>query len=405
MDAAETVAELTRFERRGAGTDAERRAALWLAGQLGADGREAVVEPFWCRPNWALTHMWHVALGLAGSLVSVGSPRIGAGMVLVALLSLLADVLLGVSPGRRLTLEHASQNVVSPPPEDLDQPGDRRVRLILTANYDAGRTGLVHRDRPRATAARLRALTGGRGPGWLGWLAILLGWLLVTAILRVRGGGGEALAVAQLASTVVLVLALAALLELAGAEYSPGAGDNGTGVAIAIAMAQALDAAPPRHAAVELVLSGAGDGPGIGLTSYLRRHKRAPADTVVLGIAACAAGAPRWWCSDGALLPLRYFPRLHELCAVLAAEEPQLGARAHRGRGSSPALPARVARLPAIAIGCLDERGLVPRSHQPADTPDAVQAAALDHTLELGLLLVDALDAFLDASASAAVEA
>lgn len=396
MDAAETVTELTRFERRGAGTDAERRAALWLAGQLGGGGREALIEPFWCRPNWALTHMWHVALGLAGSLVSVSSPRVGGGLILLALLSVIADALLGFSPGRRLTLEHASQNVVSPP-----LAGQRnRVRLILTANYDAGRTGIVHRDWPRHASARLRALTVGRGPGWLGWLAIVLGWLLVTAVLRAGGGGGGALGAVQLMPTVALVLALAALLEHASADYCPGAGDNASGVAIAIALARALDAAPPRHVAVEVVLTGAGDGPGIGLDHYLRRRGRslAPADTVVLGIGACATGAPRWWCSDGALLPLRCFPRLRELCAAVAMDEPRLSARGHRGRGNSPALAARIARLPAIAIGCLDQRGLVPRSHQPADTAERVQAGALESTLELGLLLVEKIDGFLSSS-------
>ena len=394
---AETSTGLGRFDRRGAGTDAERRAALWLAGQLRASGREAVIEPFWCRPNWALAHAWPVALGLAGSVVCTGAPVLGAALTLVALLALIADALLGASPGRRLTPERASQNVLAPP---RVAPG-QRVRVILTANYDAGRMGLVYRDRPRAAAARLRTVAGGLGPGWLGWLAIALLWLLVIAILR-RQGGGVALAAAQLVPTVALVLALAALLELAGAGYGPGAGDNGSGVAVALALARALDAAPPRHLAVEVVLTGAGDGPGLGLGLHLRRHKRAltPAGTVVLGIAACAEGAPRWWCSDGPLLALAYFARLRELCGWVATEQPRLAAGAHRSRGNSPAFPARLARLPAIAIGCLDERGVAARSHQTSDTADRLQAAALEQALELGLRLLEALDAFLEGSGS-----
>jgi hypothetical protein len=43
----------------------------------------------------------------------------------------------------------------------------------------------------------------------------------------------------------------------------------------------------------------------------------------------------------------------------------------------------------------LDELGLVPRSHQASDTPETIDEQALDHTLELGLLLADAIDAFL----------
>ena len=382
---------LAEIERRGAGTDAERRAARSLGEELAASGREVAIEPFWCRPNWALAHVWHAALGLLGSLVAVGSPRVGGALILVALLSVIADALLGISPGRRLTPERASQNVIAPPPDEGEA---KRVRLIITANYDAGRTGVAYRDRIRAATARL----AGRGaPGWLGWLAIALVWLEVIAIIRLEGAGGTAVGAAQLIPTVGLVIALAVLIDLASADFGPAAGDNGTGAAVAIALARALDAAPPRHAAVDVVLAGAGDGSGIGLRRYLRARKRTlqPGNVVVLGVAACTAGASRWWLSDGALVPLRYLAALRELCATLAREEPHLEARAHRGRGCGPALAARLSRLPAITIGCLDEREIVPRSHQRSDTAGAVDTAALDRAVQFGLLLVDAIDGYL----------
>src|SRR5205085_4527340 len=108
----EAVTALEAFPRRGAGTETERRAGQWLADQLVGRHRDVVVEPFWCRPNWALAQAWHVGLALAGSLVSVASPRAGGAMLLAALVFILADALTGVSPGRRLTSERASQNVV-----------------------------------------------------------------------------------------------------------------------------------------------------------------------------------------------------------------------------------------------------------------------------------------------------
>ena len=116
MGAADTVAALTGFQGHGAGTESERRAATWLGRELATGRREASIETFWSRPNWAAAHAWHVALALAGSLVSVASPKVGGALILVALLSLAVDSLTGVSLGRRLTFERASQNVVSPPP-------------------------------------------------------------------------------------------------------------------------------------------------------------------------------------------------------------------------------------------------------------------------------------------------
>jgi hypothetical protein len=384
MRPAETIAKLASFEKRGAGTDAERRAATWLASELtGGARRDALLETFWCRPSWALAHAWHAVLGLAGSLVAESSPRVGGAMIVLALLSVIADDTTGLSLGRRLTPERASQNVVS---ERADS--DVRVRLIVTANYDAGRAGLVYRNRLRHVAAWLAQRTGGRAPGWLGWFAVALIWLIVIAVLRLEGHRGTVIGVAQLIPTVGLVLALALLLELASAGFGPGANDNASGVAAAMALVQALDTAPPRNLAVDLVLAGAGDGGGIGMRHFLRgRGKRAPS-TIVVGIAPCGVGTVCWFESDGALIPLAYFRELRRLAETVARDDPGLHARPKRNRGHTPALPARQRRLPAIAFG---SSGWVAR---PDDTPDRVDPRALDETVEFGLILVDAIDVF-----------
>ncbi|HEX3688623.1 MAG TPA: M28 family peptidase [Solirubrobacteraceae bacterium] len=387
MQALDTATQLTRFEHRGAGTDAERRAALWLAGQLRGGRRRATLQTFWCRPNWALAQAWHVLAAILGSLLAVHHGYLGGAIVLAALLCVAADGLSGSSPGRRLTREHASQNVVSRGPAQGD---DARVRLIVTANYDAGRTGLVYRNWLRAPAARLARLAGPLGLGWTGWLVVLMAWLVAVAVVRHGGPTGTSIGVVQLIPTAALVLALALMLELAGAPFGPAAADNGTGAAVAIALVRALDAAPPRRLDVELVLQGAGEAGMVGLRRHLRsrRGELRPANTIVLGIAAAGAGRPRWWVSDGPLMPLRYLQRLRGLAADAGGV-----AQPHRGRGTSPALPARARRLPAVTVGCLDGRGLVPRSHQTRDTPAAIDPAAPDALLQYALTLVDAIDA------------
>jgi hypothetical protein len=396
MRARETAAALEGFARRGAGTDSERRASKWLAAELRKAGREVAIEPFWCRPNWPLAHLWHVGLALAGSLVSVASARAGAAMLLVALVSILADALTGVSPGRRLTPERASQNVVAVPPAQPN--GDHNpIHLIITANYDAGRAGFAYRYPFRRASAAIRRAAFGLTLGWLGWLSLTIAALLALAILRIAGHHSEAIGAIQLAPTIVLVLVLALLLELATADPGPAAGDNGTGVAIAMELARALDAAAPRQVTVELVLQGAGDTEGIGLRRYLRTHRdeRTPPGTIVLGVAACTAGTPRWWTSDGPLVPLRYARELRAFCAELAGEEPGLDARPHAGRGAAPAFPARLFRRPAISIGCLDPNGIDPHSHQRDDVAACIEPHALDAAVQFGLLLVDEIDAWL----------
>jgi Peptidase family M28 len=381
---------LAAFTGRGPGTDAERRAARWLAGELVATRHRVRIETFWCRPNWALAHAWHVALALAGSLVSVSDSVVGTALIAVALASTVTDELLGTSIGRRLTPERASQNVVASTSQQTTSI--KSARLIVTANYDAGRSGLIYRDAFRAVAARLSRATANRAPGWLAWLAIAITCELAVAVIRIADAHPPAtLGAVQLAPTVALVLVLALLLEAAGADYGPAAGDNATGVAAAMALAKDLTADPLKNLTVKLVLQGAGESPGVGLRRYLRAHKRELRDenAIVLGIAASGAGRPAWWVSDGRFVPLRYAKTLRAISA-------KTGARTgHRGRGGTPALPARAAGLPAIAIGCIDGRGLAPRSHQRTDTPDATDEPALGDAVEFGRRLARAIDASL----------
>ncbi len=396
MTHADTVSALAAFAERGAGTDAERRAALWAAARLRACGREVLTETFWCRPNWALAQAWHVALGLAGSLLGVHSPRVGAALILVALIAVVADAVFAVSPGRWLSPERASQNVIGLPPAATR---DRLVALILTANLDAGRAGLVYRDSLRRPAARARALLGRPTPGWTGWLALLLGWLLAVAIVRFEGAGGTLLGAVQLIPTIALVMFAAGLLDLAGAAFAPAAADNASGVAAVLEIARALDAEPLGHAAVHIVLTGAGDVAGLGLRDYLRGRRRSlrADNTVVVGLAACGAGAPRYWHSDGQLVAQSFFRGMRDLCRETAAELPDLGLEPHRGRGATPALAARLAGIPAISLGALQADGLAPRSHQRGDVPGAVDPDAIDRAVEIGLLLADGIDGFLAA--------
>jgi hypothetical protein len=233
----------------------------------------------------------------------------------------------------------------------------------------------------------------------MGCLGVTMAWLVAVAVLRHGGATGTPIGLVQLIPTAGLVLALALLLELAGAPFGPAAGDNGTGAGVAIALVRALDTAPPRRLDVELVLQGAGEAGMTGLRRHLhsRRGDLRPANTIVLGIAAAGAGRPHWWVSDGTLVPLRYSARLRALAAHANA-----AAGPHRGRGTSPALPARTRGLPALTVGCLDTRGLVPRSHQAGDIPAAIEPGASDVLLQYALTVVDAIDADLARTQAAA---
>jgi hypothetical protein len=86
---------------------------------------------------------------------------------------------------------------------------------------------------------------------------------------------------------------------------------------------------------------------------------------------------------------------MKQLAARLVEEEPDLHAARHADRSCTPAYPALAARIPALAIGARGPYGLAPRSHQTGDVAAAVESSAVEHVVEFGLTLVDAIDASL----------
>ncbi|MGZ8634123.1 MAG: hypothetical protein ACXWZZ_09770, partial [Solirubrobacteraceae bacterium] len=63
-------------------TDAERRAALALAGELRGAGRAPRLEAHWVRPGWPAWQALCAVAGVAGGVLSVDRPR--AGLIVAA---------------------------------------------------------------------------------------------------------------------------------------------------------------------------------------------------------------------------------------------------------------------------------------------------------------------------------
>ena len=403
MDPVEIAAGLAEFEQRAPGSDSERRAALWLRRRLREVGREAVLEPAWVRPQWPWVHSIHAALGLAGAVVAAFQPLAGAIILAVTAASAALDLLGLAHVARRLTPERCTQNLVSPPTEATRAGAQRLVRLMIVAHYDAPRGGLAVRNRPRRLAAAAQRLLRGRLPGLPSLVVIAPALVLAAAGVRLAVPGLGWPATAAVLCTAVLVVALAMLAELGLSPRGPGAGDPASGAGVAVALAAALDRSPPRHLAVELVMAGAGDGPSLGMRAFVRRRRRryAAEATAVLHLAACGRGRPSWWTVDGPLVSRRLHPRLVAICGEAANDRPDLGATPHRGHGAGAAWRARLARWPAVTVGCLDEDGVVPDVGQASDSAQRLDRRAMDAALSFCLEVVRRLDAELGSRAGA----
>jgi len=169
MDPIEIAQGLSRFEGRTAGTDAERRAALWLRDRLRRAGRDADVETEWIRPQWSWVHAGHALIATVGGLLAILQPLAGLLVCAAALISCTLDLLGAYGLLRRLTPERATQNLVSGPTESTRSGAGRVVRLVIVAGYDLPRGGVGRGSAAtRASAALQRP--GGKPPGrWARW--------------------------------------------------------------------------------------------------------------------------------------------------------------------------------------------------------------------------------------------
>jgi hypothetical protein len=384
----ELIRELCSFEGRLTGTDAERRAANWLAERLRRPGRRAAVEPIHVHPQYGLVHAVHCVLGFAGSLVAVAEPALGFALVLFAATSMYLDLHGRLYLVRKLFFRRASQNVVSPGPRP-----DAPLRVVLSAHYDAARTGVAFAPKRARRMARLAQ----RAPLPIGPFRILFWSLAVLLPLlgaRMAGVDTEAIAIAQLPPTMLLLLGAFALVDIELSAVVPGANDNASGVATVLALAEELDREPPRNLDVWVLLTGGEECLQEGMRAYLRAHRREldRERTAFVCLDTVGNGRVRFESSAGWIVSFDLDRRLVELCAAIADSDERFGAAPLRHGVAGDSIQPRLRRFPALGITCLDEDGYAPHYHLPTDTPEAVDPRALDRAHDFTLQLVRMLD-------------
>jgi hypothetical protein len=394
MDAAgrmEIVRELCSFERRLTGTDAERRAANRLAARLRELGRRVEVEPIHVHPQLGLIYALHAAVAFAGSLVSVEVPALGFALALLAGTSIYLDLNARAYLLRRLFFRRASQNVVSPG----TIPG-APAKLLISAHYDAARSGVIFSRPGLRLLARLQRLFGFPiGPSRILFWSVA--FLVPVLGARMAELDSAAVSVIQLFPTLAILFAIFAALDLARSEVAPGANDNASGVATALSLADELGRQPTENLDVWIVLPSGEESLMQGMRAFLRAHdgELAPDTTFLLNLDSVGAGDVRYVTGEGLAVTYELGSRLTELAAAVA-ETIDDGSRAPaslRHGFATDALPAHLRGIPATTITCLEPGALVPANmHTRADVPENVDADAIARAHAFALALIRLLD-------------
>lgn len=239
------------------GSDAERRAALRLAGELDRRGYRVQVDPISVRIATGMDTVVHVLLALASGVLGLFVPLAGAAICLLVAFSFFSGRSLGFPLIGRLLPRRASQNVLSP------EPGPAWVGLdvIICAGYDANRTYPFAKFLERFWSGRL---TVDRIAFWGGMIP-----LFAILMLRTTGVEGTAIGVLQLLVSIVLLGVLAAEADRRLVVDETGPDDEPTAALGAIEVLDELNAEDEGSPAVGIALFGCESAAAAGAAEFL----------------------------------------------------------------------------------------------------------------------------------------
>ena len=355
-------------------SEAEARAAGLLADALSDAGMTPQVEPFDAYDTFAKPYGVIAALTLLPCLLPRRA-RAGRGALsAIALGLLVAEGGLIRTPLSDALATRRSQNVIA----SVEPRGTVTRTLCLMAHADTSRSGLLF-DPRLASIARSLSIAQATATAVLAAEPLLAG----------PPAGRAALRVARAINAAGLGLLMER--ELRGVDV-PGANDNASGAGAVVQLAAEVMAAPLESTRLIVCICGAEEAGVLGSRAFLDRRSTGGWLFVNFdGVAAPATlrflpreGIGRTWPAD---------PGLLAVAEAIARDRPELAlepADAPLGLtyDATPVL-ARGGRALTLVAG---DGGRIPNYHQPTDTVENLDRAALDRAVEVGRAMIRSID-------------
>jgi hypothetical protein len=385
MQAMEHIEALSKdIGPRGSTTAKEREAAQYAERSLRQFGFEPIVESFRsARSGWKP----YVAFSL---LIIVSIVLFSSGGVLGAVLaflltfltlgSVILELLFRPNLIRAILPKGDSQNVwaVSPP---RNQP---RHKVVLIGHLDSHRTPLVFSSN-----------------FWLKFFNVLvpvgLASSLVLLAIFVLGIFNDSQALRTL-SIPFLVLAFGLLVITAQADltsFTHGSNDNASGAGVVLRLAERLKSQPLSETAVWVLLSGCEEVGCYGAQAFAKSHRAELENAVWITVDTVGGrGAdPCYLTQETFLLTTHSDQQLVELAGNVAAEHPELGARAHQFKSAyTEGAIGGMYGFRVLSMVNVTSEGILPEWHQVTDIIENVDPELVGKTEIFLWELLAALD-------------
>jgi hypothetical protein len=302
-------------------------------------------------------------------------------MLLLATVAMYLDLTARLHIARYLLPRRLAQNVTS----RGDRP-DAPARVVLTANHDAARTGLLYWRRRRAARRRRWRLSTLVGPIDLCFWTMAVA-LAAAALRLITGTDSNVLAVIQFVLTVILMTYVVLFIDVAMSPASEGANSNASGVATLLEVGRRIARDPLDAIDVWLVFPAAQEGFMLGMRQWMKERAEDldPRRTFFVHVDSVAGGKVHHVTGEGFALLYRHDPSLIRICERLGAE-PKVWRT-----GTDGVIPA-MQGFPSVTICGADEAGRVPNQRRTSDTVGNLDEGALDAAIDFVEELVRRID-------------
>src|SRR5690554_3903761 len=389
---------------RGSTTEAERKAAEYVAGAFLEAGLEPAVEPFtstvsrW-RP-FAVAALVAIVPTLLFLLAGRWLALLLAGVMLAATVSVFLEMYFRPNLLRPFIRKGSSRNVLArvpaaasaaePAPDAAPRaapgtaPGAAPRRVILVAHLDTHRTPWAFETAGRLAFFKLMTT--------LGVVAFLLS---VAAFLAFALSGADWLRYVALALVPIHACVFALTWQPDTTPYTAGANDNASGVGVLLNMGERLARQPLANTEVWLLASGCEEVGSVGAQAFVERHRGELDGALGISIDNVGGrGAGVCYTSvEGMVIPLKPSPLLFGLAEELRRGRPDRDAYSLPYTTLHTDATCFIANgIPSLSFVGLTPDGRIPDWHTVSDVYENVDAATVEKTEEFVWRLLGRLD-------------
>ena len=370
---------------RGSTTLGEKQAAEYSEEVYRSLGLSPIVESFRSAKSAWLPFALATALILVGQTLYLLGGYYGLLLAIIisifALVSLVLELTFRSNPLRWILPKGESQNVsVKIPPET-----SKKETVILIGHLDTHRMPIAYKSQTWVRFFRsLTTVTFVSAILLLGlyFSSLISDWFVIPLL--------------SLVFSVPIILLFLIAISADRTDYSPGANDNATGTAIVMGLAERALKTPLQNIELWAINSGCEEVGAYGAEAWTRQHVHEVEGAIFLTIDNVGGKdtSPCYLTKETLIFPFTSDPTLVDLANLIAAENPEIGARSHEMKDAYTEGSIGIkAGLRCLTFVNYTPDGAIPDWHQPSDVFDNVDWEVVQRTEEFVWRLIQKVDA------------